>query len=223
MRGHEDLGPFARLGLWVMGLAARALFRIRIAGIEHLPPTGPAVVAGNHVSALDGVLLGLVVWHRGHRVTRFLTADEFFSKRLYGAVLRAYRQIPLRRGERDADALAEAVTTVRDGAVAGIYPEGRVNPEPYGPLQRGHSGVARIALAADAPVVPVATWGTQDRWPKPGLRFTRPFRPVVAFVFGPPIVLEGDPGNPDAARAAAETVMAAIGELVPRARGLADA
>ena len=221
MPGHEDLGAFARLGLWCMGFAARALFRIRVAGIEHVPRTGAAVVAGNHVSAVDGVLLGLVVWDRGHRVTRFLTADEFFHGRLFGAVLRAYRQIPLRRGERDADALAEAVATVRAGAVAGIYPEGRVNPEPYGPLQRGRSGVARIALAADAPVIPVATWGTQERWPKPGLRFARPFRPVVAFVFGPPVVLVGDPGNPDEARAAAETVMAAIGKLVAVARTLA--
>jgi 1-acyl-sn-glycerol-3-phosphate acyltransferase len=204
-----------------MGLVARALFEIRVTGIENLPARGPAVVAGNHVSALDGVLLGIVVWRRGGRVTRFLVAAEFFRHRVFGPVLRAYRHIPLRRGQGNDDALGEAISTVRDGAVVGIYPEGRVNPEPENGLQRGRTGVARIALAAQAAVIPVAIWGTQRRWPREGLRFVLPLRPAVAFAFGPPTKLEGEAANHDETQRATDRVMDAIGEQVAVARTLA--
>lgn len=210
-----------RFGLALMALVARALFEIRVTGIEHLPASGPAVIAGNHVSALDGVLLGIVVWRRGGRVTRFLTAAEFFRHRIFGPVLRAYRQIPLRRGQGDSDALGEAIATVHDGAVAGIYPEGGVNPDPETGLQRGRTGVARIALAAQAPVVPVGVWGTQRRWPRGGIRFGPPLRPVVAFAFGPPTALEGDVAIYEETQRATERVMAVIGEQVTVARSLA--
>ena len=198
------------------------LFRVRTIDIDNVPGDGRAILASNHVSALDGVVLGLIVWQRRHRVTRFLTGREFFRNPLFGAVLRAYRQIPLERGSGDAAALDEAISAVAGGGVGGIFPEGRVNADAEGPLQRGRTGVARIALAAAAPVVPVGMPGTQDRWPRAGFRFARPFRPVVTLAFGPPVKLDGDADSHEDAQRATQVVMDAIAAQVAVARGEID-
>jgi 1-acyl-sn-glycerol-3-phosphate acyltransferase len=220
--GQGDLNGWWKFGVAVVGAIARVFFRIRVEGIDRIPGSGPAIVAANHVSALDGVLLALVIGQRRRRMTRFLTAAEFFEKRRFRWALRLYRQIPIHRGEGDVGALDEAIRTIRSGALAGIFPEGRVNPAPEDGLQRGRTGVARVSLSAGAPVVPVGIWGTNVRWPKCGLRFGRPWRPVVALCFGTPIRLEGDPAATDDTQRATELVMAGIAETVMDARRLAE-
>ena len=155
MARQGDLNEWWRFGVVVLGGVVRVLFRVRVTGTEHVPMQGPGIAASNHVSVLDGIVLALVIARRRRRMTRFLTAAEFFRKPFYAWALRLYRQIPIRRGEGDEDALDEAVRTVRAGALAGIFPEGKVNPAPEGPLQRGRTGVARMSLATGAPVVPV--------------------------------------------------------------------
>src|ERR687898_859490 len=156
MRGPGDLNVWWRLGLAVLGPVARALFRIRVVGAGHVPSESAAIVASNHVSALDGPIVAIVIARERRRMTRFVTGAEFFERLAYGWALRLFRQIPIRRGTGDDGALDEAVGTVGSGAVAGIFPEGRVNSTPDDGLQRGRTGVARIAQAAGAPVVPVA-------------------------------------------------------------------
>jgi 1-acyl-sn-glycerol-3-phosphate acyltransferase len=222
MRRRGDLNGWWRFGIAVVGFVARLCFRIRVEGIERIPPAGPAVVAGNHLSALDGVVLALVVGQRRRRMTRFLVAAEFFSKPQFGWALRSYRQIPLRRGEGDVDALDEAVRTVRSGALAGIFPEGRVNADPDRGLQRGHRGAARIALAADAPIVPVGIWGTHLRYPKEGLHLRRPWRRPLALAFGEAIAVSGDASAAEDAQHATDLLMEGIGRQVAVARRLAD-
>ena len=209
-----------RLGTLLVGLAFRACFRLGAAGISWVPAEGHAIVAGNHVSALDGVVLGLVVSQRRKRVTRFLAAAEFFRKWWIGWALRLYRQIPVRRGARDWGALDEAIETVRAGALAGIFPEGRVNPGTE--LQPAKSGVARIALATGAPVIPVGIWGTQHRWPRDGLHLHRPWRPPLAVTFGDPIEPTGDPDSREDLDRFLDRVMAAIADQVEVARALAE-
>jgi 1-acyl-sn-glycerol-3-phosphate acyltransferase len=218
VRERSELGPIGRLGAAVMVALMRACFRIRVIGIEHVPSEGAAIVAANHVSALDGVLLGLVSWHRRRRVIRFLTAREFFRKPLFGSMLRAYRQIPLERGSGDVAALGTAIDVISNGAIGGVFPEGRVNDVGDGPLQRGRTGIARIALAAGAPVVPVALWGTQDRWPRAGVRWMRPIRTRVVFSFGAPLALTGDPETPEDTQRETRRVMEAIAEEIEAAR-----
>lgn len=207
-----------RFGTVVVGLAYRAFFRLRYAGTARIPTTGPAIVAGNHVSALDGPVLGVAVSERAHRMTRFLVAAEFFRKWWAGWALRLYRQIPVRRGQRDTGALDEAVETVRGGALAGIFPEGKVNPGTE--LQRPKRGIARIALTTGASVVPAGIWGTQDRWPHPGLHLKRPWRPALAVAFGEPLAPEGDPDSAEDLERFSERVMEAIAEQVEIARRL---
>lgn len=210
-------------GIAVVGFVWRIMFRTRVEGVDRVPSSGPAIVAANHVSALDGVVLTLLTGSRGRRMTRFLVAAEFFHKLWCGWALRLYRQIPLRRGQRDQGALDIAIETIRGGALAGIFPEGTVNPEPETGLLRGRKGAARIALATAAPVVPVGIWGTQQRWPKPGLHVRRPLRPVVAVSYGDPILPKGDPDSTEDLQAFTDLMVEAIARQADRARVLAEA
>jgi 1-acyl-sn-glycerol-3-phosphate acyltransferase len=219
-RASGDLNGWWRGGLAIAGPLVHAAFRFEVVGAERVP-RGAALVAANHVSALDGVLLAVANGRGARRMTRFLVAAEFFAKRRFGWALRLYRQIPLRRGVGDEEALREAVATVSAGALAGIFPEGRVNSEPDGGLQRGHRGVARIALAAKAPVVPVGVWGTQERWPQRGLHLGRPWRPTVAVVYGRPVEPQGDVASLEEVRAFTARVMRAIDEQARIARDVA--
>jgi 1-acyl-sn-glycerol-3-phosphate acyltransferase len=218
-----DLSGWWLFGIAVVGFFSRVLFRLRVEGADRVPSSGSAIVAGNHVSALDGVALALATGSRGRRMTRFLVAAEFFRKLWCGWALRLYRQIPIRRGARDQGALDVAIETIRGGALAGIFPEGTVNPEPEAGLLRGRKGAARIALATDAPVVPVGIWGTQARWPRPGLHLRRPWRPVVAISYGEPIPPKGDAGSAADVQAFADVITDAIAAQAERARELAEA
>ena len=223
MARRGDLSGWWLFGIAVVGFFSRLLFRLRIEGADRVPSSGSAIVAGNHVSALDGVALALATGSRGRRMTRFLVAAEFFRKLWCGWALRLYRQIPIRRGARDQGALDVAIETIRGGALAGIFPEGTVNPEPEAGLLRGRKGAARIALATDAPVVPVGIWGTQARWPKPGLHLRRPWRPAVAISYGEPIPPKGDAGSAADVQAFADVITDAIAAQAERARELAEA
>jgi 1-acyl-sn-glycerol-3-phosphate acyltransferase len=217
-RAGSELDGWWHVGLALVGAAFGVCFRYMVIGVEHVPARGPAILACNHVSALDGVFLGLVSGRERKRMTRFLVASEFFQRRRVAWALRLYRQIPVRRGARDSGALDEAVRAIREGALAGIFPEGRVNPDPAAGLQRGHRGMATIALAARVPVVPVGIWGTQDRWPRDGLLFTSPLRPRVALVFGAPIEPSGDVSSRGDVTEFTARVMGAIGKLVDKAQ-----
>ena len=223
MARRGDLNGWWLFGIAVVGFFSRVLFRLRVEGADRVPSSGSAIVAGNHVSALDGVALALATGSRGRRMTRFLVAAEFFRKLWCGWALRLYRQIPIRRGARDQGALDAAIETIRGGALAGIFPEGTVNPEPEAGLLRGRRGAARIALAADASVVPVGIWGTQARWPKIGLHLRRPWRPVVAISYGEPIPPKGDAGSAADVQAFADVIIDAIAAQSERARELAEA
>ena len=223
MARRGDLNGWWLFGIAVVGFFSRIAFRLRVEGTDRVPRAGPAIVAANHVSALDGVVLALTTSSRSKRMTRFLVAAEFFRKIRFGWALRLYRQIPLRRGQSDQGALDVAVETIRDGALAGIFPEGTVNPEPDAGRSRGRRGAARIALATGAPVVPVGIWGTQDRWPKSGLHVRRPWRPVVAVSYGEPISPNGAADSADDVQAFTDLVMAAIEEQTEQARKLAEA
>jgi 1-acyl-sn-glycerol-3-phosphate acyltransferase len=206
-----------RFGLATLGSIARAAFRLRFEGLDHLPDAGPALLACNHVSVLDPVIVALGPSERG-RTVRFLAAEEFFRRPFVGWGLRRIRQIPIRRGASDWAALQEVANVIRRGALAGIFPEGQLG---NGPLQRGRRGAARIALAGQVPVVPLAIWGTQRRWPRSGLQFTGPLRLPVATVFGPSIDPVGDARDQDAVQALTDRVMAAIRRCLDRAQSLA--
>lgn len=214
-----ELNGWWRVGLPIVAPLVRLVFRIRRAGLEHVPLAGPAVLVFNHVSPLDGPVLAIETGRRIKRETRFLVAAEFFRKVFFGWVLRRFDQIPIRRGEGDSDALEHALTAVKDGLLLAISPEGTVNPDPP-ELLRIRSGIARIALPTGAPVVPVGIWGTQARWPKAGLRWGRPLRPRLALAFGSPLLPMGDPADEADVDAFIERVHERLDAQVAEARRL---
>jgi 1-acyl-sn-glycerol-3-phosphate acyltransferase len=215
-----DLDAWWRFGVPVVELIVRALFRVRVTGIHHVPLEGPAILAFVHVSVLDGPCLAAEVAWRRRRTVRFLVASEIFDQPLSGWFLRRYRQIPVRRGRSDTGALDEVIATVRRGAVTAVAPEGTVNPRP-GELQRIRSGTARIALPTGAPVIPVGIWGTHHRWSKASRRWGRPFRPRLGFAFGPAIEPSGDASVQDDIDAFVTRVREALERALAEARSLA--
>jgi 1-acyl-sn-glycerol-3-phosphate acyltransferase len=207
-----------RIGSAITAVPMHLLFRVRVRGVEHVPTSGPAVLAFNHVSVLDGPVLAIATARSARRATRFLVAAEIFRRFFFGWVLRTFEQIPIHRGQGDEHALDEAIRVVGDGALAAIAPEGRVNQDGAERLQRIRSGVARIAIPTGAPVVPVGIWGTQVRWPRSGLTLRRPFRPALAFAYGPPMTPPADGAHQDAFL---EELGTAIATQVTVARALA--
>jgi 1-acyl-sn-glycerol-3-phosphate acyltransferase len=184
----DDFSVWWAIGSSVTLPIVRALFRVRVEGIDGIPASGPAILAFNHVSVLDGPALAIETAIRRRREVRFLAAAEVFDHWFYGRVLRSFDQIPIHRGEGDAHALDTAIQTVRAGALAAIAPEGRVGEHPEAGLQRIRSGCARIALPTGAPVIPVGLWGTQRRWPYRGPIWAGLWRRApLAMVFGPPV------------------------------------
>lgn len=172
-----------------VGSAAAASFRIRVAGSQHIPRRGGALIAYNHVSVLDAIFVGLPLTRQG-RIVRCFALSEDFERPFMGRALRGLGQIPIRRGAGAWDPLEEMADVIRRGWLGGIAPEGTVGTgECLLPIQKGP---ARIALLAGCPVIPVGIWGAQRRYPKAGLHFGPPVRPTLGVAFGPPIHPVGD-------------------------------
>jgi 1-acyl-sn-glycerol-3-phosphate acyltransferase len=156
-------------------------FRIRVVGKEHLPRSGPVILALNHRSFLDSFFLPLVV---PRRVT-FVAKAEYFDDPKTAWFFRGVGQIPIRRegGTASEGALAAATDVLDAGGVFGIYPEGTRTRD--GLLHRGHTGVARLALGTGAPIIPVGLIGTDEVQPvdRKMPRFGR----TVTVEFGEPI------------------------------------
>jgi len=214
-----ELNRWWRVGLPVVTPLVRLVFRTRVVGLEHVPSSGAAIVAFNHVSALDGPVLAIEIGRRIKRESHFLVAAEFFGKGFFGWILRRYDQIPIRRGEGDGSALDAALTGVKEGVLLAMAPEGTVNGDPD-TLMRIRSGVARIALPSGAPVIPVGIWGTHRRWPKGGFSRGRPWRPRLAIVFGEPLLAAGDVTDEDDVEAFRERLRKHLVRQVERARSL---
>ena len=129
----------------------RLLFRVRIEGRQNVPSSGPAVVAANHQSFCDSLVIPLVV---RRRVT-FLAKAEYFDAKRTAWLFRALGQIPIHRqgGDASARALATAREVLGEGKMISLYPEGTRSID--GNVHRGRTGVARLALECGVPVVPV--------------------------------------------------------------------
>ena len=154
----------------------RWVFRLRDEGVEHLPPEGGYVLAANHTSNLDPWPLGLPLWPR--RFLRFMAKSELFWWPM-GPVITAGGAFPVRRGERDVEAIQTAVELTRKGHVVAMFPHGTRERKglvkKYQP--RAHTGAARIALLAGVPLVPAAIGGT-DRLTRLGPLRVRYGKPI---------------------------------------------
>jgi 1-acyl-sn-glycerol-3-phosphate acyltransferase len=199
---------------WVIKIVVtpvlRVCCRIKVEGKEHLPRSGPVILASNHRSFLDSIFIPLLV---PRRVT-FVAKAEYFDDPKTAWFFRGVGQIPIRRegGSASERALESATEVLEAGGVFGIYPEGTRTRD--GKLHRGHTGVARLALRTRAPIIPVGIIGSDEVQPIDS-KLPRLFK-TVRIRFGEPIELGHYEGRHDdrfALRDVADEVMFEIQQL----------
>lgn len=188
-----------------------SLFRPKVSGLRHVPQTGKAIIASNHLSFSDSVFMPLVV----SRKVTFLAKSEYFtSPGIKGFIkkitFKSLGQVPVDRsgGRRSEAALLTGLNLLSEGACIGIYPEGTRSPD--GKLYKGRTGIARMALESGAPVIPVAMLNTAEIQP------TGQVVPKVMQVemrFGEPMVFEGDSSDIALLRSITDQIMKKIQEL----------
>ena len=165
--------------LALLKLIARPLFRLLFAveyhGLENLPASGPVILAGNHPSYLDPILIILPI----KRVIRFMAWDALFRVPLLGSFIKAMGAFPvdIGRGKGEA-AYREALRVLASGQALGIFPEGQRSEQ--GPMGELRSGTARLAIETGAPIVPITIGGASRAWPKYRL-LPKPAKIVVRY------------------------------------------
>jgi 1-acyl-sn-glycerol-3-phosphate acyltransferase len=165
----------------LIGPVLRVMGRPRIEGAENVPASGPLILAGNHLTVVDSFFLVLVF---PRRVTFVAKSDYFEGTGVKGRLIRWFYssagQVPIDRsgGGAGDGALTAARKILRRNGVWAIYPEGTRSPD--GRLYKGKTGMARVAVESDVPVVPVVMFGTEKFNPV-GSRLWRPSKIVVKF------------------------------------------
>lgn len=198
----------------VLGPVMRLMFRLRAEGAEHIPGEGPVILAGNHLTFIDSMILPLVC----DRQVFFIGKDEYVTgKGLKGRLMAWFftgvGMIPVDRdgGRGGVAALMTGRRVLEEGKIFGIYPEGTRSPD--GRLYRGRTGIARLTLMTGAPVVPFAMIGT-DKLQPGGSGMPRPGQVTVRF--GEPMEFsryEGMDRDRYVLRAVTDSVMAEVMRL----------
>jgi 1-acyl-sn-glycerol-3-phosphate acyltransferase len=197
---------------------AKVVWRPHVEGLDNVPDSGPVILASNHLSFIDSVMIPMVA---PRRVSFLAKAEYFEGTGVRGWAAREFFNglgtVPVERsGSRDSVAVLETALSVLDGGGAfGIYPEGTRSRD--GQLYRGRTGVGWLALRSGAPVVPVGLIGTDQIQPV-GSRVIRPRRFVIKF--GEPLDLSdcGEGDDSRARRAATDRIMDKIAELTGQSR-----
>ena len=190
----ESMTPAYRAVMAVSAPIVRGWGRLEVSGLEHLPASGPVLLAGNHDSYWDPIAVGIAA--RPRRQIRALAKKELWKIRGLDKVLDGMGQIPIDRGAGDAHALDSAIAELRKGSCIGVFPEGTRS---LGRTLRARSGFGRLAEAVpEAEIVCCTVTGTTDipRFPSPRphvkVRFFRPegggLQPELLRVEGPRLV-----------------------------------
>jgi 1-acyl-sn-glycerol-3-phosphate acyltransferase len=165
----------------------RLWFRIRVAGVDHVPNTGPVILAPNHKNFLDPFFIGIVLRRR----VRYMAKIELFTGPLKWLLPRL-GAFPVRRGEADEEALRTARALLAEEEIVVLFPEGTRIAEPNA-LGSPHHGAGRLALETGAPIVPAAITGTSHLW-----RGALPHLRRVQIAFLPPVDAGEIAGGEDA-------------------------
>ena len=216
-------GFWIRLCVAVLYPLGGLLFRIRWRGLDRVtsPSEGGVIVAINHISHIDTILMARMVWQSG-RVPRFMIKASLFHKPITGPIFRGSKQIPVYRGSSDAaNSLRDAVTALAAGEAIVIYPEGTITTDPQQWPMQAKTGIARLVLLSpDTPVIPVGQWGAQKRGGFSALRLVK--RPTSLVSVGKPVDLQRFRGaEPSSAtlREITDTIMRAVRDEVAELRG----
>ena len=202
------------IGKITVGKAMILGWRPHVEGLEHVPATGGAVFAGNHISVADELFLGSVV----PRHLAFWAKAEYFSGKGIGGfftkqLMEGLGAIKVERagGRAALTAFDAAIPALKAGDMVAVYPEGTRSPD--GRLYRGRTGAARLAVAAGVPIIPVGVIGTEKVQP-----IGQPYpKPVgwgkVTIKFGKPIETVGRADDRSALRALTDEIMSEIQKL----------
>jgi 1-acyl-sn-glycerol-3-phosphate acyltransferase len=207
-RGAKDPERGYRLAALVVKPLMRTWFRIRLEGEEHIPEVGPVILASNHRSNMDPVLLASAV----RRPVVFMAKAELFVGPL-GWIMRWIGQFPVRRGGIDREALRRTDAVLARGSMLGLFPEGTRGDGRFASV---HPGLAYIVVRQQCPVVPVAIFGTERVRRRFGWL---PFASPVRIVVGPAIDLPQSTGDRAGRRAASELLQKRLQEFLAVAGG----
>jgi 1-acyl-sn-glycerol-3-phosphate acyltransferase len=196
-RGPDWIYPLLRL----LSQPIRVLYRLRAEGLANVPERGPVILAPNHFSALDHWFVGLLL----HRQVRYMAKSQLFKGPFLEFVLSHVGAFPVRRGQRDEEAIVTAGAILGHGGVLVMYVEGgRSRSGQIGDSAR--PGIGRLALETGAPVVPVTIYGSERARNWRRLEF-----PAVTVRYGEPLRfdVEVDPTR-ERQQAVADQVLAAV-------------
>lgn len=201
----------------ILGCAVRAWLDLRVVGAGRIPRDGPLLLAANHVSFVDPVVLAVVCYGQGRKV-RFLTLSDLFARPALGWILRTGRMIPVVRGggvQRMVDAACDALDA---GQTVLVYPEGRIIRGGRSPAR---PGAGLLALRTTSPVVPLCSYGLRSLG---GGHLPR-LRQDAAVVVGAPVDLSPwrDRVDRQAQMAVSEAMLDAVYDLEPLAMRIAHA
>ncbi len=206
----RDAGQIQSATKAVLSPVCRFLWRIDANGLEHVPETGPAIIAPNHVSVIDSFFVPVVLPRRITYVGKAEYMDDWKTKYLFPAL----GMVPIDRsgGATSQAAMDTAARILEAGELFGIYPEGTRSRSDK--LHKGRTGVARLAMRTGAPIVPVGIRGTREVQP-PDQPLPRPFMPVEINIGRPidPARFRSRDGDPLLYREMTDELMYEISQL----------
>jgi 1-acyl-sn-glycerol-3-phosphate acyltransferase len=185
----------------------RLTTRLRLEGLQNIPPSNAAILAFNHLGHLDPLLVSAF----SPRAPEFITLADLLNVPGTSLALRAYGIILIHREEYDRQVIRAALDVLNRGDLLALAPEARQSPSAT--LEKGHEGAAYLALKSGAPIVPVGITGTQNvfgAWRKHQ-------RPEIGMTVGAPFHLSAQPGTlrREALEAAHTVIMQHIAQLLP--------
>lgn len=200
----------------------RALTKRDWRGAENIPKSGPVIVVSNHISYADPLVFAHFLFKNG-RAPRFLGKASVFRVPVIGRIIAGSGQVPVEReSESASQALVHAIAFLKSGHCLGVYPEGTLTRDPQTWPMKAKTGIARLAIITQVPVVPCAQWGAQELLPTYGKRLKLFPRTQVHVWAGPALSFkkwEGRESDPIALEEATAYVMSAITRLLEEMRG----
>ncbi len=200
--------PFVRC---TTGWFVELYFRPETPGVENIPKTGPCIIASNHASNLDPYMLGYTI---KERELYFIAKEELFHNPIFGWIIRMNNAFPVKRGQRDLEAIRKFHDFIQTGKPLAIFMEGTRTHD--GNLQPPKKGAGRLIYDAKAPVIPTYIEGTYQSMPRGGIF---PKRARIKVHYGPPVPLDdlfAAPSEKPTYIRIAERVMEHIAKLKPK-------
>lgn len=202
----------------ILNLVGKKIWR----GAQNIPRSGRVIVASNHISYLDVLFLTHFLFRNG-RAPRYIGKEGVFKVPIIGKILLAAGQIPVARESNDASkALEHAIKLLEAGHCLGVYPEGTLSRDPDGWPMVAKTGLARLAIITQSPVIPVAQWGSQIVMPTYEKKLKVFPRTPIKILAGKALDLSqwyGKENDPEALTQATAFVMRAITDLLEELRG----